>query len=185
MELLADTMKAPPVRSGERFFDELYVNAFPLFARFAAQRNTSFEDAKDIFHDALVIFYEKCTDADFVIHTSAEAYVVGIAKHLWIRKFHRDRQHVPLEMAEGAADIPPDFFPDKKEARLLNFLERAGKRCMEILQKFYFEKTSLKDIATSLGYRTEHSAAVQKFKCIGKIRDAIKGQSIRYEDFNS
>lgn len=184
MELLENTLERLP-QAREKFFEDLYETTFPLFARFAARRNTSFQDAKDIFHDALVIYYEKCMDANFIIHTSSEAYVVGIAKHLWIKKFHRDRQNVPLDAAEPEVDIAPDFFPDQKELKLLEFLERSGKKCLELLQKFYFEKVSLRNIASSLGYRTEHSAAVQKFKCIGKIRDAIKAQSIDYEDFHS
>ena len=35
----------------------------------------------------------------------------------------------------------------------------------------------------ALGYRDEHSAAVQKFKCIGKMRDSIRSKAMDYEDF--
>ncbi len=37
---------------------QLYQQAFPLVAKFVRNRNGSFEEAKDIFQDALVIYYE-------------------------------------------------------------------------------------------------------------------------------
>lgn len=165
-------------------FESLYENAFPAFARFAGRRNASFEDAKDIFHDAMVIYYEKSHDPDFTITVSPEAYVVGIAKHLWVRKYNRDKGRQPLSGNEQDYVIPPDFYPDRHETKLLAFLERAGEKCLDLLQRFYFEKMSLKAIASSLGYRTEHSAAVQKYKCIGKVREAIRSKSLHYEDFH-
>lgn len=184
MQLL-ESVPAEPPKMGEVNFDALYERAFPLFARFAGKMNASFDDAKDIFQDAMVIYYEKTSDASFSIKVSPESYVVGIARHLWIRKFNRDKKQVALSGDEEDFSIPPDYFPDKQEAKLLAFLERAGEKCMDLLQRFYFERMPLKAIASSLGFRTEHSAAVQKYKCIGKVREAIRSKALRYEDFHS
>ena len=177
------TIETVAAASREAFFQDLYENAFPAFARFAARRNASFDDAKDIFHDALVIFYEKSQEPDFSIRISEQAYLVGIAKHLWIRKFNQDRRSISMNELGSQTTIPADHFPTVNETRLLNFLERSGKRCLELLREFYYEKTPLRQIADLLGYRSEHSAAVQKFKCIAKMRDAIKARSVNYEDF--
>jgi DNA-directed RNA polymerase specialized sigma24 family protein len=182
MELLENKLCTGLVDLTDKRFEGLYEKAFLAFAKFASNRKTSYEDAKDIFHDAMVIYLEKSSDPGFRIHSSPEAYVVGISKHLWSRKFRRDRQQVSLD-EELAISIPADFFPSQKELSLLNFLERTGEKCMDLLQRFYFEKASLRDIATFLGYRTEHSAAVQKFKCIRKLRDVVKAKAIKYEDF--
>ena len=182
MELLEKTTEVRNSACRESFFVELYEKAFPPFARFAARMHASFDDAKDIFHDALVIYYEKCQDPGFALRVTAEAYVVGIAKHLWLRKFKRDR-YVTFSDDEKELAIPPDYFPTVNEVHLLNFLERTGKRCMELLRKFYFENTPLRDIADGQGYSSEHSAAVQKYKCLGKVRDAIREKSMDYEDF--
>lgn len=177
---IADPVVSPP---REAFFEDLYKNAFPAFARFAARVHCSFEDARDIFHDALVIYYEKCAVPGFSPRASAEAYVVGIAKNLWTQKFRRDRNFVILDGHEGDVSVPPDYFPSASEMSLLTFLEQTGTRCLELLRKFYFDKASLRNIADALGYGSEHSAAVQKHKCIAKIRTAIEQKSMKYEDF--
>lgn len=184
MELSGNIVEINVLEGREAFFEDLYRRAFPEFARYASKMNASFDDAKDVFHDALVVYYEKSEDPEFVTKKSPEAYVLGIARHLWLKKFRRQRRHVSLEEASSGIDIADDAFAAKGEIALLNFIERSGKKCLELLNKFYYEKASLREIASWLGYRTEHSAAVQKYKCIGKIRDAIKAQSIRYEDFH-
>lgn len=183
MELLERTMGPSATAIRDDRIEEVYEKAFPAFARFAANRHASFAEAKDIFHDAMVLYHEKCQSPEFAVHISPEAYVVGIAKHLWIRRFHRDKKYVSLTDAESSIEIPSDYYPTVNETRLLKFVESTGKRCLELLQKFYYENASLHDIAATLGFRNEHSAAVRKFKCIEKMRNAIRSKSIGYEDF--
>lgn len=161
--------------------EELYESAFPSVARFVSKMRGSFQEAKDIFHDALVIFYEKCQDRDFSITVSPEAYILGIAKHLWIRKF--DPRTVSLDAVESVIKIPSDYYPSPNSDKLLHLLERTGRKCMDLLRAFYYKKDPVKQIAVALGYRNEHSATVQKYKCLEKVRNTIKEKAIAYEDF--
>lgn len=183
MESLEDTVDILPESSRSFVLEDLYEKAFPAFARFAARMRGSFADARDVFHDALVIYHEKTLREHVSIQASPEAYVVGIAKHLWIRKFNLDRKKVSLDSLENGICIPSDFHASVNEVRLLNLLERTGRKCLELLGKFYFDQAPLKEIAGVLGYRNEHSAAVQKFKCLGKMRQTIKEKNMNYEDF--
>jgi RNA polymerase sigma factor (sigma-70 family) len=167
----------------EKSFEEWYESAFPYVAKFVGKMGGSFQDAKDIFHDALVLFYEKTCQQNFQPKTSAEAYILGIAKHLWIRKFNKDKNKVSLDESEAAISIPNDYFPDVDSHRLLILLEQTGKKCLQLLHSFYYENLSLKDITDQLGYRSVHSATVSKYKCLEKLRDSVKEKSISYEDF--
>src|SRR5688500_19826541 len=89
METLELSVHAPEPR--EQFFESIYETAFPAFARFAAKMNASFDDAKDVFQDAMVVYYEKSNDPKFLPRTTPEAYVLGIARHLWLKRFKRQR----------------------------------------------------------------------------------------------
>lgn len=164
-------------------FDDLYKKAFPSVAHFVSKMSGSFQDAKDIFHDALVIFYEKIEDESFVLSTSAEAYVTGIAKHLWVKKFNRSKRTVSLSAVEAGIFIPDDYYPTINTSRLLQLLEVAGKKCLDLLHSFYHEKLSGEEIKNRFGYKTEHSASVQKYKCIEKIKETIQQKAIAYENF--
>jgi RNA polymerase sigma factor (sigma-70 family) len=181
MEILEMTIERQHLNG--KLSEELYESAFPPVARFVSKMSGSFQDAKDIFHDALVIFYERRMHQDFTLNTTAEAYIVGIAKHLWIRKFKQDHKKVSLDALESGISIPQDYYSTPNDAVLLQFLERTGQKCMDLLRAFYYENRPMKDLMQALGYRNEHSAAVQKYKCLEKVRDTIKEKSITYEDF--
>jgi RNA polymerase sigma factor (sigma-70 family) len=163
-------------------FAELYETAFPLVARFVGKMNGSFDDAKDIFQDALVLFYEKTQQRNFRPAVSDEAYILGIAKHLWIRKFNRDIKNVPPDRFEAEISLD-DNAATINESKLLQLLESTGKKCLDLLRAFYYEKLPMRNIAHLFNYRSEHSATVQKYKCIEKIREEIKTKSVSYEDF--
>ncbi len=161
---------------------ELYESAFPIVAAWVRKMNGSLEDAKDVFHDALILYQEKM-NRGVEIEISPEAYILGIAKHLWLRKFRQFSKMVSLDSAEKAIEIPFDFYPSVSVNRLLGFLERAGKNCLELLRRAYYEKSSASELAKQMGYSGERSATVQKYKCIEKLRGIIKQKSMTYEDF--
>jgi DNA-directed RNA polymerase specialized sigma24 family protein len=172
-----------PAMTQELQFAELYEKCFPAVARFIGQRKGSFADAKDIFHDALIIYHEKSRQRDFAVETAPEAYVLGITRHLWLRKFADDRRKITADDQTSYFSIPEDNFPTINENRLLLLLERSGEKCLTLLRSFYFEKSSIQELKLRFGFRSEHSASVQKYKCIEKIRETIKQKSIAYDDF--
>lgn len=159
---------------------QLYEEAFPKVAKFVANRGGTFDHAKDIFQDALVIFYEKSMQGN--VFELPERYLVGIAKHLWIRKFKDDHKIVALDELEKAITIPEDYH-EPSENRLVSLLELTGRKCLSLLRAFYYDNLSIGQIKNAFGFSTTHSASAQKFKCIEKMRTIIQEKSMDYEDF--
>lgn len=162
---------------------EIYEEIFPAVAKLISSTGGSFEDAKDIFHDALVIFIEKTTDNPQLIIKSNRAYILGISRHLWIRKCKKDSLKLALDGLEKEMAIPDDYFPKASNKRLLEFLKIVGARCLDLLRAFYFQQCTIKDIADNLGYSNQHSVSAQKYKCLEKLRNTIKNKSYSYDDF--
>ena len=167
--------------SRQQLFKELYRDVFPAVAYFISKKNGTFEDARDIFQDALMIFYERNLTQGFQFHSSKEAYLLGIAKHLWYRKYNKEHNHI--ELTYDGFELPELETETINAHGVLMLLEKAGKKCLNLLHTFYYEQTPLKQISKSLGFSSEHSATVQKYKCLEKIRDAIKAKSVTYADF--
>lgn len=166
----------------EQFFTALYEDTFPAVAKFIANRGGSFQDSKDIFHDALVILYEKMVRRKLAVEVSPEFYLVGIAKHLWVRKFNDDHQKVGLDEMEKTITLPEDYF-EVPESRLTSLLALTGRKCLELLQALYYDNLPLQQIKATFGFSTVHSASVQKYKCLEKIRNIVQEKSMDYEDF--
>ena len=157
----------------------VYLELFPKCALYIAKRNGNLEDAKDVFHDALIIFMEREKAAGEEIR-DANAYIMTLVRNLWFRKMKGDKtEHGP----EDIYLIPDDYFPDKKQLKLLSFLAIAGRKCMDLLRAIYYEENSIQDITAKFDFRNLHSASVQKYKCIQKLRTVIKEKSISYDDF--
>lgn len=162
-------------------FMQLYQQAFPLVAKYVRNRGGSFDEAKDIFQDALVIYYEKITTSAVELSYSERSYILGIAKHLWARKY---KQQHDLALDESMTGIAMEEDTDIKAAdKLLDLLHSSGKKCMELLRAFYYDKLSMQKIAGHFGFSSERSATVQKYKCLEKVRDLVKEKSLTYEDF--
>jgi DNA-directed RNA polymerase specialized sigma24 family protein len=166
----------------EALFTALYMEVFPSVASFIKRRGGSFNDAKDIFQDALIVFYEEKRDGPGIVHD--QAYLFGIARHLWYRGQRKAEvpEYVSLEKGfDYEASEQQDVYPSDK--KLLDFLTRAGQKCMEILCAFYYDRLSMSKLSDRFGFASERSATVQKYKCMEKVRNQVKIKNMTYEDF--
>ncbi len=168
----------------ETLFTALYKKGFPVLSRYVSRMGGSFEEAKDVFQDALIIYYERAVagkDATAIARND-NAYLFGIAKHLWLQKYRSSSINVPLEEIDPKIlneDRQPNFVTEK----LMHYLETSGQKCMEILKAFYYDKLPVQQLANLFGYTSIRSATVQKYKCLEKVRDHVKQKSLSYEDF--
>ncbi|MDB5011483.1 MAG: polymerase subunit sigma-70, partial [Mucilaginibacter sp.] len=105
---------------------------------------------------------------------------VGTAKNLWLKKYRENCQNMPLDNID--VTLTEDESSPSAQ-RLMHFLATAGKKCMELLTGFYYDRLPLTKIATQFGYSGVRSATVQKYKCLEKVRETIKEKSLVYEDF--
>jgi DNA-directed RNA polymerase specialized sigma24 family protein len=163
-------------------FIQLYQQAFPLVAKYVREMGGSFEEAKDIFQDALVIYYEKIAAAGVQLQYSERSYILGIAKHCWAKKNKLNNRYTALpDSLDGIAQEPGNTTTATN--KLLDLLQASGKKCMELLRAFYYDKLPMHKMAALFGFSSERSATVQKYKCLEKVRDIVKDKSLTYEDF--
>ncbi len=171
------------IHDDDKWLEIIYRQTFPILAAWIQRAGGDLNAAKDIFHDALLIYMEKQADNTLNIRTTPQAYIAGIARILWIKKIKGDHHVVSLDTMNDVIDIPEEFFPSRNEQRnaVVQSLQKAGNRCMELLQAFYYQRWSMQRIANVFNYKTEHSATVQKYKCLEKVREHIK-KSEAYEN---
>jgi DNA-directed RNA polymerase specialized sigma24 family protein len=149
----------------------LYRDAFPDCARMIRGMGGTLEEAKDAFHDALLVYLEK----ERPIKHTPRAYILGTAKICWLQTRKRGTN---LLLAEGLdATQPEEPAPEEQEKSLLRSLQASGQKCLELLTAFYYDHLSLQDIAARFGFNGIRSATVQKYKCLEKVREKIKTET--------
>lgn len=162
------------------FFIMIYKKVFPKVAQYISRKGGSLDDAKDIFQESIVIYYEKALTANIKLNNE-QAYLMGIAKHLWLKKFSTNKEQ-PLDN-ELFQHLQETEEEKPIATKLLLYLETAGQKCMNLLKAFYYDQAPVQEIADLFGYSGIRSATVQKYKCLEKVRDTVKQKSLHYEDF--
>jgi RNA polymerase sigma factor (sigma-70 family) len=164
----------------EEHFIRLYETVFPAVARYVQRKGGNSDAARDIFQDALIVYYEKSVAGETAIHTSEAAYIFGIARHFWSKKYSADVKTSSSGPLLSAIDEPEEH---PSVERLTRYLEKAGQKCMQLLRSFYYDKLNMQEIAGQFGFSGERSATVQKHKCIEKLRAEVKQKALTYSDF--
>lgn len=174
-----DNNRFSSIELRETFFMALYKKAFSPVAHYVARMGGSLEEAQDIFQDTLVVYYEKVTSAQAEIIVNEKAYVLGIAKKMWLQRYKASTKNQPLN------DFDTEVLPDEQLAtgKILYYLETAGKKCMELLKAYYYDRLQVNNVTALFGYSSAHSATVAKYKCLEKVRETIKQKSLNYADF--
>jgi DNA-directed RNA polymerase specialized sigma subunit, sigma24 homolog len=162
----------------EEILTEIYRDAFPAAAHLIKRLGGRTEEAKDAFHDALLIYLERKATGTLNIQTSVKAYLLGITKILWL---HSRNQYFTLLPEEVESFITEEQSTDEEEKRVLDYILLAGQKCMQMLKAFYYDGLSLPEIASHFGFNGVRSATVQKYKCLQKVRTEIKKMNI-YEE---
>ena len=167
------------VRTRISYITQWYIEVFPQVAAFVQKRGGDLEDAKEIFQETIISYYEKTIRSDFTPERSDQAYIFGIAKKKWLKYSSgkvRCEDIADIELVEDSKQVP---LSDK----IFLYLKRAGEKCMDLLQAFYYEKLTMRQLSERYGYTSERSATVQKYKCLEKVRNEVKNKSLSYEDF--
>lgn len=176
---MAELIASYALQEKEIQLAKLYQSVFPPLCKYISRNGGSLDEAKDVFHDALIIYYEK--DLESIAVSDQKAYVFGIAKHVWNKKCREKQRYTMLDSL--SIPMPVTETQSVVSNKLLLFLKQAGSKCMDLLQAFYYENQHAEKIAERFGYSGVRSATVQKFKCLEKVRALVKSNSQQYEDF--
>lgn len=127
-------------------------------------------EAREIFHDALILLIEKVRDPSFRLTAKITTYLYGINRFLWMNKARKKRNNPEIEWADTLIIHEDELgWDEEREAKLTlleNILNDISARCREIFSRFYTRKESMSEIAAAMGFSGLASAKTQKYKCM-------------------
>jgi len=148
---------------------------------FIRKNQGSEDDANDIFQEAIIIIYRKVKENDLIFEKSSfKGYLFTVCRLLWLKQLERRR--IEKEKLNDSLPYHEDLY-DESLNELISKNEKYGlyqkhfaalsTDCQKLLQLF-FEKVSLKEIATIMGFKSEKYAKKRKFKCKELLISRIK-----------
>ena len=161
--------------------ERIYEDCFAPVQRLVINNNGSFDDAKDIFQEALIILYEKGKTGNFELTSQIRTYVYSVCRRLWLKKLETlKRFGSTVESLEEIISVDDDLEEHKIKTRQYKSLETAlsslGEPCKSLIESYYLQKKNMQDIADEFGYTNADNAKNQKYKCLIRLKKIFFSQ---------
>ncbi len=154
--------------SDDQIFRFVYKNCFPDIRKLVMSNNGSEQDVEDLFHDSLLISYNKLTQANLKLQCHFRTYLYSVARLLWMKELKQRKQNSqeyydPDRLAGGIKNSIDKLESAKMKIYETHFKE-LSKECQKVLY-MYFENASMEEICQEMGYKSCQIAKDKKYRC--------------------
>lgn len=137
----------------------------------------------DVFHDAMIVLYEKIVGGNFELTCALQTYVNSVCRFQLLNKIGKsklstdfeentdpDDDENPMSYKSTITDAL-DEIEEPKEAqftaieRALELMKSDGGKCYELLTQFWYHKKSMNELTEIFGYTNADNTKSQKAKC--------------------
>lgn len=158
-----------------RAVEALYKDHFGMVQTYILQNNGSYDDARDIFQEAMIVLYEKAQSDNFVLTCQIKTYVYSICRRLWLKRLQQQgRYSQPLENLEETIGVEEEIEDHEKRNAAFAIMDRAlgslGEPCKSLLEAYYIQQKDMQQLAEMFGYTNADNAKNQKYKCLMRLK---------------
>lgn len=138
----------------------------------------------DVFHDAILVLYEKIIGANFELTASLQTYLNSVCRFQLLNKMGKEKLNSGYDDhigKDGDDDNPMSYnasitdtldeIEDHTESqftaieRALLLMKEAGGHCYELLTLFWYHKKSMPELTKHFGYSNSDNTKNQKSRC--------------------
>ncbi len=160
-------------KGDEKTLEVLYKKYYRMMTKMVISNSGTEQEAKDIYQDALVVFWQKAVSGNLVLTSKISTYLYSICQNLWRKELDR-KKRLSHEEKDGVEFAQHD---QKERAKLINqCIRQLGGTCKKVLMFYYFDGMSMQEIADKLGFANTNTAKTKKYKCKKKLDELVKSQ---------
>jgi RNA polymerase sigma factor (sigma-70 family) len=189
---ISDSEIITAIREGrdQMVVKSIYDNVLPNVKRFIVANAGNNEDALDIFHDAMLVFFKLVMAGKY----DAEKYkvygfVYTICRNLWInqakKKTHFAKWSEFSEKEEFDETVLEQLISKEKLTLVKKLLNDLGDKCVEVLTLFMYNELSYREIAVKMGFESESAAKVKAHRCRKALTEKIKTDRYIFEQLRN
>lgn len=165
----------------------LYKLYFGSINHFIITNSGSEDDAKDIFQEAIIVFYQNIRNQNFELNCKIKTYLYSVSRLMWLKKIKKASAIVgDITDFEGFITID-DTEAANMEEREIQFnkmavaLSELGEPCKTLIEDFYIKQLSMSQISEKFGYTNSDNAKTQKYKCLMRLKKLFFKQEERLQ----
>lgn len=158
-------------RGDEAALDYLYKKHYKMMTRIVLNNNGTEDEAKDVFQDALLVFWQKAVSGKLVLTSKISTYIYSICLNLWRKELDRKGR---LSSEEVEQTTYQEYEKNERIKIITDCINQLGDTCRRILTYHYFDGLSMSDIADKLNFANTDTAKTKKYKCKKKLDLMVK-----------
>ncbi|MEI8005301.1 MAG: sigma-70 family RNA polymerase sigma factor [Bacteroidota bacterium] len=156
----------------------IYREYFPMIMSIVGNKHGNMEDAEDIFHDGLIIIFNRLKNKRFTLNCSLKTYLFSVCKNLWRRRLERKYRLLYATDSFVHEDAGLYHQEAEEEEHVEKFrlykkhLTEMPEFC-RVLLTLYIRKTPLQDIARIMNFKDAEYVKARKYYCKNLLRKKI------------
>ncbi|WP_338874417.1 sigma-70 family RNA polymerase sigma factor [Spirosoma sp. SC4-14] len=164
-------------RRDEKAYHFLYAESFPSFRHWVLTHNGAAMDAEDAFQKGLLSFLLNLETGRYELqsNTRITTVVFEYCKRVWFTELKSARLRMRGTIPD-AVDMPDtaDVANDLERLELVDVVRQSlgqlKDECRKVVEWFYIEELSLREIAEKLGMK-ESSVKSKRYQCTEKLKE--------------
>ena len=187
---LTDQELISNIKDDQDYLGEVYkrckTNSISFMMKMTNGQKSDYE-LEDIFHDAVIVLYEKIVNGGFELTSAIQTYLNSVCRFKLLNTIAKE--NLNSEFVEVIEDENDDEHPlsfktsiidqieqieqieDSKESQFnaiekaLEKMKLAGGNCFELLTLFWYQKKTMIEMTEIFGYTNKENTKNQKAKC--------------------
>ena len=161
--------------------EKIYRDHFAMIKTMVVNNSGSFDDASDIFQEAMIVLYQKAVEGSLELHCQLKTYLYSICRRLWLKRLQQAGRVIQQDAnIEETIAVEEDVSQHEKSQNDFNLMEasmaKIGEPCKSLLEAYYLQKKHMQEIADNFGYTNADNAKTQKYKCLVRLKKIFFAQ---------
>jgi len=153
---------------------QLYKTHYPMVLNLVLTNNGSEQEAKDVFQEAIIHFYERLQQVEFVLTCKIKTYLYAVSRRLWLKRLAEQKKQVRMEEDDRFAGVEDEMTELERKEKSFQAMDKAlnnlGEPCRTIVEDYYLHSLTMDQITEKFGYTNADNAKNQKYKCLQRLK---------------
>ena len=178
---IVEDIKSGDERLNNKALTYLYKEFLAMASDIIKKRGGNSHWVQEIFQEAIITLYESIKEDKFCQKSSIKTYLYSIIRNKWLSTTQKTQYFESLTGVHGSGDtlffLPENDDEMVKNNLVKNVIDQLGDPCKQLLNYYYYERLSMKQITLKMNYSNEQSTKTQKFKCLQRFIEYIENRS--------
>ena len=159
---------------------QVYQQHKAAILQFVLKNGGTTGEAKDLFQDAVIDFYENVKARKFKGESTIGTYLYAIARFKWLNRLKRkktERKVIDTQaFQEVQVSFETDYLKQEQQQQVLQLFDQLGSSCKDLLTYAIYYHYSIPELMEQLAYNSEQVVRNQKYRCLKKLKQLLKEQ---------